>query len=92
MRAVKLRLLRHWDEGGKSRAAPALSGEFLACLLGELPLCRHLTHLACSHPWDADQTGLIRSFAVEPACADVRLWMHGRPSNCYRPDAVLATP
>jgi hypothetical protein len=78
------------DEGGRPRAAPTLSGEFLARPLREAPACRGLTHLACSHAWDP-QAGLIRSFGVEPASANARLWMHRQPPPCFGRRPATAT-
>ena len=61
-----------------------VSEEFLAALLGEMPLGRHLTRLGTSRPFGVAQTGLIRGFCVEPVHAQDRLWMHRLPPVTFR--------
>jgi uncharacterized protein (TIGR02996 family) len=61
---------------GGPRWRPAFSDGFLKRLLGELPLGRHLTHLAANPAWGPEQAALIRCHGVEPAHACHELWMH----------------
>jgi uncharacterized protein (TIGR02996 family) len=63
---------------------------FLVRLLGELPVGRHLTHLASSPAWSNGQASLIRSFGVEPVEASTKLWMHSRPASCFRARSTVA--
>jgi uncharacterized protein (TIGR02996 family) len=84
--AWPLRLLVPSEADGQecSGCTPAISETFLRRLLGECPLARHLTHLASSWPFSAEQTDTIRYFGVEPFHAEHSLWMHDVPPSCFR--------
>lgn len=70
---------------GDPQLSEAAVGEgFLAALLGELALGRHLTHLGTSRPFGVEQTQAIRRFGVEPVHAQDRLWMHRLPPVAFR--------
>jgi uncharacterized protein (TIGR02996 family) len=72
-------------KGGEPFAcSPNVNCGFLARLLGEVPLCRRLTHLASNPDWSAEQAAFIRSVGVEPVHAVGRLWMHGLPASHFR--------
>lgn len=80
-----LRLLHQTDRGGEDAApTPVVSDELITMLLRELPLGRHLTHLASIPAWSPEQARLIRSLGVEPVCADSNLWMHLLPPASFR--------
>jgi hypothetical protein len=76
-----LGMLRRKD---KPRTTPAASNSFLTRLLRELPLARHLTHLASSAPWRAEQVELVRSLGIEPIHAEQKLWMHSLPASAFQ--------
>lgn len=84
-----LALLRRPDGNGKRPLSVAtVSEEFLAALLGELPLGRRLTHLGTSRPFGVEQTQVIRNLGVEPVLAQERLWMHRRPPPVFQARSV----
>ena len=77
-------LCRPTDDSEKPGVVAAVSEGFLDSLLGELPLGRHLTHLASSHPFAAEQARVIRGFGVEPVHAQHSLWMHHEPPAVFQ--------
>lgn len=81
-----LGLLRRPDGDGEQRplSVATASKGFLAALLGELPLGRHLTHLGTSRPFGVGQTQVIRSACVESVLVQDRLWMHRRPPTVFQ--------
>jgi uncharacterized protein (TIGR02996 family) len=80
-----LAMLRRPDgEGERPLSEAAVGDGFLAALLGEVPLGRHLTHLGTSRPFGIARTALIRGFGVEPVHAQDRLWMHRLPPAAFR--------
>jgi uncharacterized protein (TIGR02996 family) len=85
-----LRLL-HRPGGEGAVSVPAVSDGFLAALLAA-PLCRHLSHLGTSRPFLAEQTRLIRRLGIEPAHAEIPLWMHRLPPAAFRGRSHRASP
>ena len=80
-----LALLRRPEDVGDPLSSEAAVGEgFLAALLGESALGRHLTHLGTSRPFGVARTGVIRRCGVEPVHAQDRLWMHRLPPVAFR--------
>jgi uncharacterized protein (TIGR02996 family) len=80
-----LALLGRPEGVGDPLLSEAVVGEgFLAALLGELPLGRHLTHLGTSRPFGVARTEVIRRFGIEPIHAQDRLWMHRLPPVAFR--------
>ena len=82
-----LALLRRPDGDGDSErglSVAAVSEGFLATLLGELPVGRHLTHLGTSRPFGTHQNQLVRDLGVEPVDVQDRLWMHRLPPTAFR--------
>jgi uncharacterized protein (TIGR02996 family) len=80
-----LSLLHRHEEGQEQPVTvPAVSEPFLTRLLSELPVGRHLTHLASLPSWSAAQANLIRSLGIEPSSAHPKLWMHARSASCFR--------
>jgi uncharacterized protein (TIGR02996 family) len=73
------------------KAVPTLSDGFFSTL-GELPLARHLTHLASMPGWSAQQADLIRSLGIEPVTPADRLWMHSRPAASFRRQGGSSCP
>ena len=80
-----LAMLRRPEGGGdRPLSETTVSGAFLASLLGELPLGKHLTHLGTSRPFGVEQAQVIRHFGVVPVHAQPRLWMHSQPPSVFR--------
>jgi hypothetical protein len=72
------------NDAGRPCRRPSFGDGFLKRLLGELPLGRHLTHLACNPAWSPEQAALIRCHGVEPAHAGHELWMHDLPPAAFQ--------
>jgi hypothetical protein len=72
------------NDAGRPCRRPAFSDGFLRRLLGELPLGRHLTHLAATPAWGPEQAALIRCHGVEPAHACHELWTEDRPPAAFK--------
>lgn len=70
----------------QSSTVPTVSNTFLSRLLQELPLTRHLTHLASFPAWTSEQSALIRSLDIEPINKDQKLWMHAMPAMGFVAD------
>lgn len=80
-----LALLRRPDgDGERGLSIAAVREGFLAALLGELPVGRHLTHLGTSRPFGIGQARLVRALGVEPIDVQDRLWMHRLPPTAFR--------
>jgi uncharacterized protein (TIGR02996 family) len=81
-----LRMLRHRRCSGSGQTPhpePAVSERFLARLLRECPLGRHLTHLGSSAPFSTKQAGLVADLGVKPVHALHPLWMHAFSPACF---------
>ena len=75
---------RPGGQGERLSSVAAASEPFLASLLAESPVGRHLTHLGTSRPFGVEQAEMIRDSGVVPALAQDRLWMHRRPPSAFR--------
>jgi uncharacterized protein (TIGR02996 family) len=85
-------MLRRPGGGEERPLSEATAGEaFLASLLGELPLGKHLTHLGTSRPFGVEQAQVIRGFGVVPVHAQDRLWMHRQPPSAFRDGGAAPT-
>jgi uncharacterized protein (TIGR02996 family) len=87
----------HWPLGmlarlDQPRTTPVVSEQFLTRLLHELPVSRHLTYLASSTAWTAEQQSLIQGLGVEPIHANQRLWMHSLPASRFQRREVFLRP
>jgi uncharacterized protein (TIGR02996 family) len=72
------------NDAGRPCRRPAFSDGFLRRLLGELPLSRHLTHVACNPGWSPEQEAHIRAHGVEPAHAGHELWTQDLPPAAFQ--------
>ena len=77
-------LRRPGGEGERALSVATASELFLATLLRQLPVGKHLTHLGTSRPFGVEQTQVIRNFGVVPVLAQDRLWMHRQPPSVFR--------
>ena len=77
-------LRRPGGEGERALSQATASELFLATLLRQLPVGKHLTHLGTSRPFGFEQTQVIRNFGVVPVHAQDRLWMHRQPPSVFR--------
>jgi hypothetical protein len=84
------------SDTGRPCRRPSFGDGFLRRLLVELPLGRHLTHLAANPAWSPEQAALIRSHGVEPAHACHELWTQDLPPAAFKAggqaDALARTP
>ena len=80
-----LALIRRPDgDGDRGPSVAAVSEGFLAALLGDLAVGRHLTHLGTSRPFGSGQLQLVRGLGVEPVVVQDRLWMHRLTPTAFR--------
>ena len=84
-------LRRPGGEGERAPSWPTASELFLATLLHQLPVGKHLTHLGTSRPFGVEQAEVIRDFGVVPALAQDRLWMHRLPPSAFRASGAAPT-
>jgi uncharacterized protein (TIGR02996 family) len=78
-----LLLLRRISQGGESLLVPAVGNSFLSGLVRRCRVGRHLSHLASSVPFAAEQDRLLRELGIEPVASRNRLWMHQIPPSCF---------